>query len=258
MMMKSMIFAALGLGVLCNVVSSEAFAQLAPFNDKGVTIGHVHYLVTDPEAHKKLWIDVFGATVGHAGPIELVQVPGIIVLLMKKQAPEPSGEPVTDHIALRVRDLRAIKEKLAAAKIPVSDKPVATFPDGVRVELIEDKALAVPVAFHHFHLVSNSAEIANWYKKHFGVAFPAAKNFPGGEIFFDLQPNPPRVPSLNHVFDHISFEVKDLDEFCKKLEADGVKLDMKIINAPAIGLKVTFVTDPIGTRIELTEGFAGK
>jgi hypothetical protein len=77
-------------------------------------------------------------------------------------------------------------------------------------------------------------------------------------VRFTTQPNPPRVPTLNHVFDHISFEIKDLAEFCKKLEADGVKLDMKIIDATAIGLKVTFVTDPIGTRIELTEGFAGK
>jgi catechol 2,3-dioxygenase-like lactoylglutathione lyase family enzyme len=252
--MRSMIPAVLVLAVFC----STAFAQLGPFNDKGVTIGHVHYLVKDIDAHKKLWIDVFGAEVGHAGPIELIKLPGIIILLMKQQAPEPSGEPTTDHMALRVRDLSAVKEKLAAAKIGVSDKSVATFPDGVRVELIEDKGLAVPVAFHHFHLFSNNSEIANWYKKHFGVVFPAAKNFPGGEVTFATQPNPARVPSLNHVFDHISFEVKDLAEFCKKLEADGVKLDMKIIDATAIGLKVTFVTDPIGTRIELTEGFAGK
>jgi hypothetical protein len=161
-------------------------------------------------------------------------------------------------VALRVRDLSAVKEKLVAAKIGVSDKSIAAFPDGVRVELIEDKALAVPVAFHHFHLISNSPEIANWYKKYFGVAFPAGNNFPGVEVVFTTQSNPPRVATLNHVFDHISFEVKDLTEFCKKLEADGVKLDMKIIDATAIGLKVTFVTDPIGTRIELTEGFAGK
>jgi catechol 2,3-dioxygenase-like lactoylglutathione lyase family enzyme len=256
--MRSMISTILVLVVFCSVLSSAAFAQLAPFNDKGVTIGHVHYLVKDIDAHKKLWIDVFGAEVGHAGPIELIKLPGIIILLMKQSSPEPSGEPTADHMAIRVRDLPAVKEKLAAAQIAVSDKSMAAFPDGVRVELIEDKALAVPVAFHHFHLVSKDPEIANWYKKYFGVAFPAAKNFPGGEVRFTTQPNPPRVPTLNHVFDHISFEIKDLTEFCKKLEADGVKLDMKIIDAQAIGLKVTFVTDPIGTRIELTQGFAGK
>ncbi len=59
-------------------------------------------------------------------------------------------------------------------------------------------------------------------------------------------------------FDHISFEIKGLQEFCKNLQAQGIKLDMDIIDATQIGLKVTFVTDPFGTRIELTEGFAGK
>jgi len=66
------------------------------------------------------------------------------------------------------------------------------------------------------------------------------------------------VPSKGHPLDHISFEIGNLDEFCKKLEAQGVKLDMQIIEAKQIGLKVTFVTDPAGTRIELTEGLANK
>jgi catechol 2,3-dioxygenase-like lactoylglutathione lyase family enzyme len=242
---------------LSSVFSPAAFAQLAPFNDKGVAIGHIHYLVNDTEAHKKLWVDIFGAEVGHAGPIELIKLPGIIILLMKNQKPEPSGEPTADHFALRVRDFAAVKAKLAAAKILLTDKSIATFPDRVRVELIEEKGLAVPVAFHHFHLFSTDAQISNWYKKHFGEAFPAAANFPGGYLYFNTQPNA-RVPTIGHVLDHISFEVKDLAEFCKKLEADGVKLDMKIMDAKAIGLKVSFVTDPIGTRIELTEGFAGK
>jgi catechol 2,3-dioxygenase-like lactoylglutathione lyase family enzyme len=242
---------------LSSLFSPAAFAQLAPFNDKGVAIGHIHYLVNDTDVHKKLWVDIFGAEVGHAGPIELIKLPGIIILLMKNQKPEPSGEPTADHFALRVRDLAAVKAKLAAAKIQVTDKSIATFPDGVRVELIEEKGLTVPGAFHHFHIFSADAEISNWYKKHFGDIFPAAANFPGGYIYFNTQPNT-RVPTIGHVLDHISFEVKDLAAFCSKLEADGVKLDMKIIDAPAIGLKVSFVTDPIGTRIELTQGFAGK
>ena len=77
-------------------------------------------------------------------------------------------------------------------------------------------------------------------------------------MYFTAQANPPRVPTKGHAIDHISFEVKNLQEFCKKLEAQGTKLDMQIVDAPQVGLKVTFITDPIGTRIELTEGFAGK
>jgi len=55
---------------------------------------------------------------------------------------------------------------------------------------------------------------------------------------FTAQSDPPRVPTKGHPLDHISFEIKGLPEFCKKLEAQGTKLDMQIIDAPQIGLKV--------------------
>jgi len=246
------------LALLFMVFSPMVFAQLTPLNDKGVAMGHIHWLVKDPETHKKLWVDIFGAQVAHAGALEMIKLPGIIILLNKPQLTEPAGEPTADHCAFLVRDLEALKKKLAAANIPVSNESIATLPDGVRVELIENTGLGVPVAFHHFHLFSGDMGIFNWYMKYFGVAFAAAPNFPGGEMRFSVQANPPRVPTKDHVFDHIGFEVKGLPEFCKKLQADGIKIDLGPIEAPAIGLKVAFITDPIGTRIELTEGLAGK
>ena len=252
----------LSLALFTVLFTAPVFAQLTPMNDAGVTMGHVHLLVPDPAAHTKLWVDLFGAQIGHTGPIELVKIPGIVILINKTQPGAVPGEPVADHFALAVKDLPAIKQKLAAAGIQMPDgKAIALFPDGVRVELIEDKNLGVPVAFHHFHLFTGDVEaIRNWYVKTFGgVEFPAGANFPGGKMLFTLQSSPARVPSKGHPLDHISFDVKNLQEFCKKLEAQGTKLDMQIIDATEkIGLKVTFVTDPIGTRIELTEGLAGK
>ncbi len=243
-------------------LSPTAFAQLPPFNASGVTMGHVHLLVPDPAVHTKLWVDLFGAQIGHAGPLELVKIPGIVVLINKTQPGAIPGEPTFDHFALVVKDLAAIRQKCAAANIQIPEgKALAAFPDGIKIEFIEDKNLAVPVAFHHFHLFVNDAEaIRNWYMKTFGgVDFPAGANFPGGKILVTAQSTPARVPSKGHPLDHISFDVKDLQEFCKKLEAQGTKLDMQIIDATkTIGLKVTFVTDPAGTRIELTEGLAGK
>ncbi len=252
----------LGCSVLFVFFSSATlFAQLTPMNEAGVTLGHVHLLVPDPAAHTKLWVDLFGAQIGHAGPLELVKIPGIVILINKTQPGAVPGEPVADHFALVVKDLAAIKQKLAAANIQMPDgKAIAAFPDGYRVELIEDKTLGVPVAFHHFHLFAADVDaIRNWYIKAFGgVEFPAGANFPGGKMYF-TKSDSPRVPSKGHPLDHISFDVKDLQELCKKLEAQGTKLDMQIIDATkTIGLKVTFVTDPIGTRIELTEGLAGK
>lgn len=243
------------------LLSSSIFAQLTPMNAIGVTIGHVHWLVPDPEAHKKLWVDLFGAEVAHAGTLEMIKLPGIIILINKGNPSAATGEPTADHMALVVRDLAATRKKLAAANIQMPEgSAMAAFPDGVRVEFIEDKNLGVPVAFHHFHIFTADVEATrNWYVKNFGgVQFPAGPNFPGGQLFFTAQSNPPRVPSKGHALDHISFEVKDLPEFCKKLEANGVKLDMNIVEAKQIGLRVTFVTDPAGTRIELTEGLADR
>jgi hypothetical protein len=53
--------------------------------------------------------------------------------------------------------------------------------------------------------------------------------------------------------DHIGFEVKDLEDFTKTLEANGVKLDTPYRKVPQMGFAVAFLTDPWGTRIELTE-----
>ena len=243
------------------ILSTTAFAQLTPVNEAGATIGHVHWLVPSPEKHKTLWVDLFGAQVVNAGGLEIIKLPGIVILVNPPQPGAVPGEPTADHIAFLVRDLAETKKKLATANIQFPEgSDIANFPDGVRVEFIEDKKLKVPIAFSHFHLFAADVNaLRDWYIKHFGgVKFPDGPDFPGGEIRFTAQQDPPRVPSKGHTFDHISFEIKNLDEFCKKLEAQGVKLDMQIIDAKQINLKVTFVTDPAGTRIELTEGFAGR
>jgi predicted enzyme related to lactoylglutathione lyase len=239
---------------------STAFAQLTPVNESGVTIGHVHWLVPDPEAHKKLWIELFGAQLGRTGSLEFLKIPGVVILINKGNPAAVTGEPTADHFAIVVKDLAEVGKKLSASNIRLTEGGMAAFPDGVRIEILEDKSLAVPVAFHHFHIYAADAEaLQNWYVRTFGgIKFPAGPDIPGGEVRFTAQSNPPRVPSKGHAFDHISFEIKGLPEFCKKIETQGTKLDMAIIDAPQIGLKVTFVTDPAGTRIELTEGFAGK
>ena len=54
--------------------------------------------------------------------------------------------------------------------------------------------------------------------------------------------------------DHIGFEVKGLEAFTKKLEAQGIKLNVPYRQVPALGIAIAFVTDPWGTYIELTEG----
>jgi extradiol dioxygenase family protein len=56
--------------------------------------------------------------------------------------------------------------------------------------------------------------------------------------------------------DHIGFEVKNLEEFCKKLEASGIKFDRPFTRLPNSTTAIAFLTDPWGTYIELTENLA--
>ena len=48
--------------------------------------------------------------------------------------------------------------------------------------------------------------------------------------------------------------MKDLEAFCKKLEAMGIKLNVPYRKVEALGLAIAFITDPWGTSIELNEG----
>lgn len=259
--------------VLAAILSTQSvFAQLAALNDRGITNGHMHFLVRDLELHKKLWVDVFGAEVVNFGKLETLKVPGIFVLIIEREPTGGSAGSTVDHIGMVVKDLAQTKAKLEAANIQMpDDSPMVILPDGIRVELLEDKELEVPVAFHHIQFITSDADATRaWYVKMFGAtaskqqgkmlaaSFPAGSNFPGTELYFLENPDVKSAPTLGRSIDHISFEIKGLEEFCKKLEAQGIKLDVPFIDAPQIGLKVAFVTDPFGTRIELTEGFAGK
>jgi catechol 2,3-dioxygenase-like lactoylglutathione lyase family enzyme len=80
-----------------------------------------------------------------------------------------------------------------------------------------------------------------------------AADLPGVNLTFSLAPGPV-APTKGRALDHIGFEVKDLEAFCKKLEAAGVKFDVTYRKIPALGLSLAFLTDPWGTYIELTEG----
>ncbi len=53
--------------------------------------------------------------------------------------------------------------------------------------------------------------------------------------------------------DHIGFEIDNLQEFLKKVEAMGIK-PVNARQVPELNVSIAFITDPWGTYIELTEG----
>jgi catechol 2,3-dioxygenase-like lactoylglutathione lyase family enzyme len=257
---------------LCLIVLSmvPVFGQLAAPNAAGVSVGHVHLVVTDPEAQKKLFIGVLGGELKSLPPLELVKFPGILVVLQKaRTAPtEGSDGSTVNHFGFLVKSYADIKAKLSAEHLEFSmdneknKQLIAVFPEKVRVEFTEDSKLTVPIAFHHFHVATTDQEsLRDWYVKTFSATagkrgnFPAAMA-PGGEVDF-LEATAAAAPTKGRSLDHIGFEVVNLEAYCKKLQADGVTFDTTFRVIPQLnGLKIAYILDPVGTRIELTEGFA--
>jgi len=243
-------------------------AQLPAPNDSGVAMGHIHLMVADPEAHKKLFTSLLGAEVTHAGTLEMLKLPGIFMVVGKARTPPVEGTEgsTVDHIGFLVKSYPDIKAKVEAAGLAVAmDNPankqiIAVFPDKVKVEFTEDAA-APAGSMHHIHLQSPDQEkLRQWYVKTFGAKAGTRRTFlaafiPGGEV--DLRPSDkPGAPTKGRALDHIGFEVKNLEAFCKKLQADGITLETPYRDVPQLGLKIAFLVDPEGTRIELTEGLS--
>lgn len=252
-----------------SMIGQLAFGQLAPPNAAGVSLGDIQLNVPDPDAQIKVWTDVLGATVEKLGRLNLVKIPGTILVINKGNATEGSNGSTVNHIGFLVKDYAALKTKLAAANIPTvfeiakNKQIMVTFPDQIRVEFIEDPSISAPVVFHHIHVATTDpAALQAWYVKTFGAEastrrnLPAAK-IPGGEVDFLMAKEAP-APTKGRTLDHIGFEIKDLDAFCKKLTAEGMTLEVPYRDVPALGIKLAFIIDPVGTRIELTQGLEDK
>jgi catechol 2,3-dioxygenase-like lactoylglutathione lyase family enzyme len=245
-----------------------SLAQVPAGNEVGVAMGHLHLNVRDVEANKKFFAALGGSPV-KVPPFEVVKFPDVLVILnLAPGNPPASGGmvgTVINHFGFRVSNLPQSVDKFRAAglKVDVGPNPGQAFtytPDDIRFEIVEDKTLAVPIAFHHIHFwVTEAAvpEIKAWYVKMFG-AKPGmrlanqAADLPGVNLTFSKSSDP-MVGTKGHLLDHIGFEIKNLEAFCRKLEANGVKLDRPYTKT-ATGLGLAFLTDPWGTTIELNEG----
>jgi catechol 2,3-dioxygenase-like lactoylglutathione lyase family enzyme len=246
-------------------LAAPAFAQLAAPNDAGVAMGHFHLTVRDLDVHKKFWATLGGVPVQN-GRLELIQFPDSYVMLRKG---EPSGGTVgtvVNHIGFAVKDLAGSMAKWKAAGLNIEPGSTATAayiiaPDDIRIEMVENKSLAVPIAADHIFFSSAAIpEMQAWYAKTFGAkpgkrGTNEADDLPGINLRFSAVTDPV-VGTKGRSLDHIGFEVKNLEEFCKRLEAQGVKLDQPYRKLPNSTLGLAFLTDPWGTYIELTDGLA--
>ena len=243
-------------------------ANLAAPNDAGVAWGHFHFLTRNLDQSRKFWT-MLGAT--PAKPMANNDV--FLVrnsLIFVKQAEPLGGSEATlvNHIGFKIKDLDGVLAKVREAGYKVvqpaeaiakSHKCNVIGPDDLNVELVGDPQMEGAIASHHVHFYNTPIEDTRaWYVKTFGAVagkrdvFEAA-DLPGINLSFSAAKGPVK-PTKGYAADHIGFEVRNLEAFCRKLEAAGVKFDRPFTKVPALGVSLAFFTDPFGTYIELTEG----
>jgi catechol 2,3-dioxygenase-like lactoylglutathione lyase family enzyme len=166
---------------------------------------------------------------------------------------------IVDNVQQRVAQWKAAGVTVEPGGNGRLDQAYVTTPDGVRIEILEDKAQAVPIRNEHIHLSLPAAEIPKaqaWYAKTFGGKAGTRNNgaivdLPGVQIRFAMA-DAKQAPTRGRVLDHIGFDVRDHAAFVRRLEADNIKLDEPVRKSPT-GSTITYITDPWGTRIEIVQ-----
>jgi catechol 2,3-dioxygenase-like lactoylglutathione lyase family enzyme len=249
------------------LTAGTAAAQPAPFNEIGVTMGHWHIISKDVDANTKILL-AMGGKLFMPGGNPLVMFPGVYINLVLGTEKGDGGTEgsVVNHVGFVVDNVQQRVAQWKAAGVTVLpgndnrlDQAFVVTPDGVRIEILEDKTQTMPIRHEHVHLSLPESEIPKaqaWYAKTFGGK-PGTRNnnpvvdLPGVQIRF-ARANAKQVPTRGRVLDHIGFDVKDTAAVAKKLEAEGIKLD-EPIRKSAAGNTITYITDPWGTRVEIVQ-----
>src|SRR5262245_25147166 len=284
------LFTIIGLAVVL-LAPTISVAQIRVAGEGPVVYGHHHLNTTNMDAQKKFFGDTLGGTVVTIGTgarrQEIVQFPNVLIFFRPMQAPTGGSIGTTvNHIGFSVPDLKPVVAKIKAngfkmittdsvaatvkvtddiaAASPTTNIAFALGPEDVKVEFVEDKSQKIPIQLHHIHFFGQmNTEMQAWYSKTFGAKMLPANpgsafvqdQLPG--VFLNFTPSPtPTVGTTGRSIDHIGFEIKNLEAFTKKLEAQGIKLDRPYTKAPEFGIAIAFIKDPCGTNIEMTEGLA--
>ena len=254
------------------LTAGTAAAQPAPVNQAGVTMGHWHIASKDVEANKKLFV-AMGGKLYMPGGQPLIAFPGLYISLVLGNEKGEGGTVgsvvnhvgfIVDNVQKRVAEWKAAGVKvLPGGALPAGgnrlDQAYVETPDGVRMEILEDKTQTVPIRNEHIHLALAAAEIPKaqaWYAKTFGGEIGTRNNapvvnLPGVQLRFNPA-DTKQAPTRGRVLDHFGFDVKDHAAFVKKLEAEGIKLDQPV-GKGATGNTIVYITDPWGTRIEIVQ-----
>ena len=287
-------FAAGALALACTALASTTIASAQLSNKEApAVVGHFHLNVTSVEAHKKFWVDTLGGVATKFGPdnIDVMAFPDTLIFLRVQKPTGPTRGTAFDHIGFAAPNVPAIVAKITANGYQLTDgrepAPGAARgapsgaqpqggaiayvlgPDGAKIEIVTNRdPNPPPFKYHHAHFINKQyVEMQQWYMKAFDAALRPGQTdfFIGADLpgvgyslnFFRWEGDQAIVhaPTAGRVVDHVGFEVKNLEELCRKLEGKGVKLSQPYRKVPALNNAGTaFITDPWGVSIELTEG----
>jgi catechol 2,3-dioxygenase-like lactoylglutathione lyase family enzyme len=259
--------------LLIAAFTMPAAGQLAAPNAAGVSAGHIHLVVSDVPAQQKFWTTMGGVPTANQR-LEMIQFPGVFILVRRGETKGGTVGSIVNHIGFVWKDLPAAKAGWQAAGYKVEERDSThgyiLGPDGIRLEFSGDPSLQVPVKVNHIHLYPQDIPAMKaWYAKVLGgVAGKCAPTgAPDGVDCVDVpgvslamsQGETKLDPTVGRSLDHIGFEVKNLPEFLKRMEAEGVTITQGLTASNFVStMRVAFITDPWGTRMEITEGLAPK
>ena len=268
----------LALFVVLVLWAAPSTAQLVEPNQIGVRMGHIHLAVRDVDAHKQFFTSVLGGTIVQNGPLELIQFPGVFVMLRKAEPTGPPAGAIVNHFGFIVKDMKAALTRWKAANIPIepTENPNEVYvvsPEGIRVEVYGEPALPTPVAMNHIHyypLPADVAAIKTLVRQ--GVRRqprpPArasdasrsrrmieAGDMPGVNLSFSTQNTAP-LPTKGRGTRPHRLRGGRSGRVRRQPRRQGIKIEAPVRQVPNTKVKIAFLTDPWGTYIELTEGLA--
>src|ERR671923_1268431 len=149
----------IALSLAWTLVAGAAAAQPAPVNQAGVTMGHWHLASKDVEANKKLFV-AMGGKLYMPGGQPLIMFPGLYISLVLGNEKGDGGTvgSVVNHVGFIVDNVQRRVAQWKAAGVTVLpggnnrlDQAFVVTPDGVRIEILEDKTQNVPIRHEHVH-----------------------------------------------------------------------------------------------------------
>src|ERR1041385_4046990 len=172
------------LALVSLLIASSAAAQPAAYNAAGITMGHWHIAAKDVEADKRLFL-AMGGKLFMPGGQPLIMFPGLYISLILGDEKGEGGTvgSVVNHVGFVVDNVQRRTAEWKAAGVKVlpggalpgggtrQDQAYVETPDGVRMEILEDKMQTVPIRNEHIHFALPAAEIPKavaWYARVFG------------------------------------------------------------------------------------------